>query len=276
VHTLGTFEYLRPNEEALKFIHLLDELKMPAKQYGEIPNSSGKRGYIIPLGILSNNIKNESEGESSPTALISHGSASTYAAYKGLAISYLLKGLNVMLIDLRGYGKSEGTPTDHKTKLDFETAYQYLSSEKKLKNSDLLVHGYCLSGGPASDLSARREGVNVILDRTFADFVDVAKNNYKKIEKILQKLLPYIINYNNVENIKKTRGNVAIVRAVNDNEIPEDQFLKLVENLPNSEKGQTMKLIHSEAEHTGLWTGEEMAALQFNNFLEKSNLTRKW
>lgn len=58
---------------------------------------------------------------SNPTVLISGGNGGLYISYKTLVALYLIRGLDIILADFRGYGTSTGTPTAYNTKLDLET-----------------------------------------------------------------------------------------------------------------------------------------------------------
>ena len=51
----------------------------------------------------------------------------------------------------------------------------YLSKEKGVKNKDLLVYGHCQGAGSSTDLAARRKGVNIMVDRSFANYHTILK-----------------------------------------------------------------------------------------------------
>ena len=274
---------LVPNQEAEKFVKTVHSLGISYTQ-GEFPSKAGLYGSVINLGKAPPpdvpDLAPDLRG-SSPTAIIVGGSGMTYAGYKGLAASYLLRGMNVLMVDFRGYGASKGTPTDDKTKMDLETAYQYLHQKEHVKNEDIVVHGHCLGGGPASDLAARREGVNVILDRTFADYREVLRERLPWIGAIVATALPAVVNYNVAENVGKMKGHIAIAMDIKDGTISETQSYGQINSLPEpktrqgDEKAKVYKLIDSNRGHTGLWTDNARTAAQFTNFLEQSNLRRK-
>ncbi|CUI15778.1 hypothetical protein PNK_0140 [Candidatus Protochlamydia naegleriophila] len=274
----SSFDYMQPNAEADQFIRqsikALGIINFPS---GELSLEPPVRGYRIELGNVRQDLKKieeRSEG-SHPTALICPGSGMSYAAYKGLAASYLLRGIDVMMVDVRGYGKSGGSPTAYKTKLDVETAYQYLSRELGIKNEDMIVHGHCLGGGPASDLAARRKGVNLILDRTFAEYREVARERFPIIKKLVHHILPSIVDYNNAANLNRVQGHIGIVMAIHDTVIHSSQIMKLIDNLPYTRKGQEIKLMDFNGEHTGSWTDDAVTSRQFNQFLEKTGLRQR-
>lgn len=274
----SSFDYMQPNAEADQFIRQsIKALGIINFPFSELSSEPAVVGYRIELGSVPQNLKKleEHKDESHPTALICPGSGMSYAAYKALAASYLLRGIDVMMLDIRGYGKSEGSPTAHKTKLDLETAYQYLSRELGIKNEDMIVHGHCLGGGPASDLAARREGVNLILDRTFAEYREVARDRFPIIKKLVHHILPSIVDYNNAANLNNLKGHIAIVMAIHDTVVPSSQIMKLIDNLPYTHEGQEIKLMEFNGEHVGTWTDDAVTSLQFNQFLEKTGLRQR-
>ena len=270
--TLGTdCSYLQPNPEVEAFVQVLKGLGMGVFSNGIISQENNLRGVVIELGHVPKNLPLVT-AETKSTVLIAPGADMSYAAYKSLAAAYLLRGMNVLLVDFRGYGESEGSPTSHKTKLDLETAYQYLREKKHIENNDLVVHGHCMGGGSATDLAARRTGVNLILDRSFSDYRDVAKNRFPLISEIIYRILPWIINYNNAENLAKIVGHIAIAMANEDAVISKEQTMNQIDSLPNTKPGQVVKLIDTAGGHSGIWTENAITSDQFNQFLTQTHL----
>lgn len=241
---------------------------------GKIPGTD-KRGYLINLGKVPKDlppILSES-GSSEPTVLLAGGSGMGYPAYKGFAASYLIRGMNVMMIDFRGYGESEGSPTDHKTYLDLETAYQYLKEVHHVENKDILVHGHCQGAGPGSNLAGRRKDVNLLIDRSFADYSEMSRRRYPLIGGLIAKIMPSILNYNNAENLKKVTGHTAIVFGTEDEVIPDSQIDKLIESTPATKK--THKIIEANISHTGMWADNIVDSQVLDAFLDGAHLRRK-
>jgi Serine aminopeptidase, S33 len=282
VSAYASYIHLKPNQEANAFLETLKKLGIEHYSLESLSEEGNIVGYCIKLDNTPTDlslVKTNNENNSNPTALIAIGACASFPVYKRLAAAYLLRGINVMMVDFRGYGDSEGSPTPYKTKLDLETAYQYLAIEKGIENKDLIVHGHSLGGGPAADLAARRKGTNLVLDRSFAEYRDAARDmvrdRFPSIGNIIHKVMPWIANYNNVKNIGKIEGNIAIVMAKKDPIISESQIIKQINSLPNTKKGQTVKLMDSNYGHDKIWIEEPSTSLQFNQFLEQTNLRRR-
>ncbi|MBI3211747.1 MAG: alpha/beta fold hydrolase [Simkania negevensis] len=271
------YYHQEPNEEARDLLEKLESI-LTVRRDVSVSESPQTLGTVIELGATPKDLPQvgtEDLSQSQPTALLATGAASSYLRYKRLAVAYLMRGMNVMLIDQRGYGKSQGNPTDDKTKLDLEAVYQYLQQKKNIKNQHLLVHGYCMGGGIASDLAARRKGVNLLLDRSFAEYRDVGEALYPSMRAILHRILPWIADYNNAKNLEKVQGHIAIETDSADEAIPQSQVTKLIDHLPDTIPGQQVKMMGSHLGHEGIeWMFSE-GVNQFDQFLEQAALRRK-
>lgn len=208
-----------------------------------------------------------------PTAIICGGSGMDIFAYKSLAAAYLMRGLDVMLFNYHGYGESSGSPTDQNTFLDLETCYQYLRDEHHVENSELVVHGHCMGAGPASDLAARHQGVNLILDRTFGDYADFAARAYPRIGSIVQRIMPRIVNYNVAANLRQVTGHIAVNIDDQDTVITKEDTSKILTSIP-VRPGQAVEFIQSNIGHTGMWTDHVDCSARLDNFLMQANLCR--
>jgi pimeloyl-ACP methyl ester carboxylesterase len=76
----------------------------------------------------------------------------------------------VLMIDYRGYGKSEGTPTEENMYADVDAALKWLKS-KGVTNERLVIYGYSLGTAPACQISANTYTLKpskLILEAPFA------------------------------------------------------------------------------------------------------------
>lgn len=82
----------------------------------------------------------------------------------------------VLMFDYRGYGKSEGTPTEQGMYEDVRAAYQWLLHEGA-SSQRIVIYGFSLGSAPATDLVAYGMGnefpLKLILESPFAstDFI---------------------------------------------------------------------------------------------------------
>ncbi len=91
-------------------------------------------------------------------------------------ISKLLPlGINVFIFDYRGYGKSEGKPSEQGVYEDALAAYDFLTMDKGVESLSLIVFGRSLGAAVAIDLASRRVCRGLILESSFPSAQAVAK-----------------------------------------------------------------------------------------------------
>ncbi|HAS3594501.1 TPA: MARTX multifunctional-autoprocessing repeats-in-toxin holotoxin RtxA [Vibrio cholerae] len=99
-----------------------------------------------------------SEGEtSSPSGkvvLFLHGSGSS-AEEQASAIRnhYQKQGIDMLAVNLRGYGESDGGPSEKGLYQDARTMFNYLVNDKGIDPSNIIIHGYSMGGPIAADLA---------------------------------------------------------------------------------------------------------------------------
>ncbi|MFA0902998.1 MARTX multifunctional-autoprocessing repeats-in-toxin holotoxin RtxA [Vibrio cholerae] len=99
-----------------------------------------------------------SEGEtSSPSGkvvLFLHGSGSS-AEEQASAIRnhYQKQGIDMLAVNLRGYGESDGGPSEKGLYEDARTMFNYLVNDKGIDPSNIIIHGYSMGGPIAADLA---------------------------------------------------------------------------------------------------------------------------
>ncbi len=72
-------------------------------------------------------------------------------------------GSDVLIIDYRGYGRSEGSPSEEGVYADADAAYDYCARSGK----PVVIHGESLGSAVAVDLAVRRLAAGVILEAPF-------------------------------------------------------------------------------------------------------------
>ncbi len=87
-------------------------------------------------------------------------------------------GLNVLIIDYRGYGQSQGVTDEQGTYLDAEAAWRYLVEKRHIDPERIIILGRSLGGGIASWLAWRHPPKALILEATFTSVTDMAGQQY--------------------------------------------------------------------------------------------------
>lgn len=75
-------------------------------------------------------------------------------------------GVDLMIVDHRGYGMSQGRPTVAALESDSLTAYDYLAALPGIARARILVHGQSLGSFTAGHVAAHRPTAGVVLEST--------------------------------------------------------------------------------------------------------------
>ncbi len=87
-------------------------------------------------------------------------------------------GRGVFIFDYRGFGLSEGKPDEEGTYKDAKAAWKYLTRERGLDESLIVVHGRSLGGAAAAYLAAHKNPRALIVESSFSSFPEVARDYY--------------------------------------------------------------------------------------------------
>jgi fermentation-respiration switch protein FrsA (DUF1100 family) len=87
-------------------------------------------------------------------------------------------GLSVFIFDYRGYGKSEGKPTEEGVYSDAEGAWRYLAEDRKIPPGEIVIFGRSLGGAVAAQAAERFRPAGLILESTFTSLADAGRHHY--------------------------------------------------------------------------------------------------
>jgi fermentation-respiration switch protein FrsA (DUF1100 family) len=110
--------------------------------------------------------------------LFCHGNGGNVTSW-GWVLRLYRDRLNASLLvfDYRGYGKSEGTPTEAGILADARAARCWLAQRTGVAEGDIVVAGRSLGGGVAVDLAAKDGARALILESTYTSLPEVAANH---------------------------------------------------------------------------------------------------
>ena len=151
------------------------------------------------------------------TFLAFHGNASNIA---NRAPTYeFLRGTpaNVLALEYRGYGHSEGEPTEAGLYLDAEAAYQYLVNTRRLDPKSIVSFGQSVGTAIAVDLAAHHGVGGVILEAPFPSASRVASKLYWFLPGL--NLLVHS-QFDTQSKLKKIAAPILIVHCTRDPVLP--------------------------------------------------------
>lgn len=140
-----------------------------------------------------------------------HGNAGNICHRLAYYEAWLELGLNVLSFDYRGYGQSEGTPSEAGTYLDGQAAYAWLR-QRGFASEHIVLIGESLGGGVASEVAVREKVGGLILQNSFSSIPDVGSDLFP----FLPIRLIGSIHYGTVKKLPRIAAPVLIMHSRSD------------------------------------------------------------
>ncbi|MHC4676929.1 MAG: alpha/beta hydrolase [Planctomycetota bacterium] len=159
------------------------------------------------------------------TVLFCHGNGGNiFHRLDSINIFYKL-GLSCFVFDYRGYGDSQGKPSEEGTYKDVMAAYEWLTKEKKLSPANIIIFGKSLGGSIAAQLASKVDARALVIESAFTSYIDMGRKFY-----------PYMpvrwfarFSYKTIDYIKEVLCPVMIIHSRNDEIVPFEFGLELYE-----------------------------------------------
>jgi fermentation-respiration switch protein FrsA (DUF1100 family) len=117
------------------------------------------------------------------------------------------------MIDYRGYGKSNGSPSEQGLYHDSDAGYNYLL-DKGFRAEQIIIYGQSLGSAVAIDLASRRPCAALILEAPFTSASDVAGSLVPFIGPLL------VRSYNSLPKMRGIRVPKLFMHGDRDGTIP--------------------------------------------------------
>jgi fermentation-respiration switch protein FrsA (DUF1100 family) len=155
-----------------------------------------------------------------------HGNAGNIS-HRGSHIQEIsAAGSSVLVIDYRGYGKSQGRPTEKGLYKDAEAGYEFLRA-KGYEPPRIIAHGESLGTSVAVDLASRRPVGAVVLEAPFTSASDVA-------HRVLPYLGPALVrSFNTKSKIAGVDAPLLVIHGADDQIIPFEMGRELFDAADN-------------------------------------------
>ncbi|MFH5885578.1 alpha/beta hydrolase [Halalkalibaculum sp. DA3122] len=159
------------------------------------------------------------------TVLFQHGNAGNISGR--LETIELLNriGLNVFIYDYRGYGQSEGAPSETGAYKDAMAAWRYLTEERDIPADEIILMGRSLGGAITGWLANRVTPVAVILESTFISAPDLAADLYP----IFPTRMMVKYDFPNKRYIRNIQVPILVAHSTEDDLIPYSHGRRLFE-----------------------------------------------
>ena len=127
-------------------------------------------------------------GRKAPGLIWFYGNMETVSALAPILRAFRPPGTGMLILDYRGYGESEGSPTETGLYLDAEAAWSYLTDRSEIDRTRIAVYGRSLGGAVALYLATKRPVKAVILESPFTSARAMAAKHYGFLPRFLVRL----------------------------------------------------------------------------------------
>lgn len=119
--------------------------------------------------------------------VLSHGNAGNISYRLEIARTLLRSGAAVLMYDYRGYGKSEGSPSERGLYSDIFAVIEGLQDQKDYKMNQIIMYGRSLGGAVAARAAAEYKLGGLVLDSAFKNLRAMVRDVYPFVPSKLAK-----------------------------------------------------------------------------------------
>lgn len=135
-----------------------------------------------------------------------HGNGGNITHRVAAAMGIRAAGSSVLLLDYRGYGRSEGSPSEAGLYQDADAAYTWVQA----RGTNLVIHGESLGTSVAVDLAVRKRCKGVVLEAPFTSIGAVA-------HRVVPFAGPLVMRgYNTLQKISGLKAPVLVIHGDKD------------------------------------------------------------
>jgi uncharacterized protein len=161
------------------------------------------------------------------TLLYFHGRGLNISANINQSYRFRELGFSVLLVDYRGYGRSQGSfPSEQQVYKDAEIAYNYLVKQRQFSPKEIFLYGHSMGGAVAVELAIKHsEAAGLIVQSSFTSMLDMVKRY--SVMRLFPVRLLLTQRFDSMAKIKLLRIPVLFVHGTADPLIPAAMSKKL-------------------------------------------------
>lgn len=197
------------------------------------------------------------------TLLFFHGNAGNISHRMESVLIFNRLGLNVLIVDYRGYGQSSGEPGEKGTYLDARASWDYLVEQRGAAPGEIVIFGRSLGGAVGAWLASQPDvrPAGVVIESCFSSGVDMGRQLYP----VLPVRLITRIGYPVKEFVTRIRAPVLVAHSRDDEIIPFSMGEAIFENAPEPRSFLEMQGDHN----AGFWLSRETYVPALDRFFNR-------
>ena len=178
--------------------------------------------------------------------------------------------VNVLIIGYRGYGHSEGIPTEEGIKLDSLAIFDWAIENEVINNDKIFLFGRSLGGAVATYLCSKRgdQIQGMILENTFSSIPDMVDQIFKYLATFKRLILR--IEWNSLALIKELTNPMLFISGENDQIVPPIQMAKLYEGAKKSKLKEMYKIQYGTHNESWMQAGDDYF-YRIKDFIDQVN-----
>ncbi|MFN6568755.1 alpha/beta hydrolase [Dendronalium sp. ChiSLP03b] len=213
----------------------------------------------------------ESNQPDARVLLYLHGNGINIGANISHTNRFYQLGFSVLLIDYRGYGRSEGLfPNEKRVYQDAVTAWNYLVHQCQIPPNQIFLYGHSLGGAITIDLAVKLpEVAGLIVESSFTSIRELIA--YRNLFQIFPVDLILTQRFESIKKLPQLKTPVLIIHGTADSTVPSFMSQKLYAAAPEP---KTLILVPG-AEHNDVAVVAETEYLQWvKSFVQQVHARR--
>jgi fermentation-respiration switch protein FrsA (DUF1100 family) len=154
--------------------------------------------------------------QSQHVLLFFHGNAGNISHRRDSIEIFHRLGLNVLIIDYRGYGQSTDSPSEQGLYRDAKASWHFLTQEKGFSSKQIIIFGRSLGAAIAARLAAEVQARGLILESTFSS----AREFARVVFPVLSRLVLIRYDFDTTESIQRVNAPVLVLHSPDDEIMP--------------------------------------------------------
>ncbi len=165
-----------------------------------------------------------------------HGNAINVSANVGHANRLHKLGFSVLLIDYRGFGRSEGDfPNEKRVYEDAAVAWNYLVKEQQILPNKIFIYGHSMGGAIAIDLALKQpEAAGLIVESSFTSIREMVA--YRNLFRIFPVNLILTQRFESLQKVPQLKLPVLFIHGTADTTVPSFMSQKLYHAAPEPKR----------------------------------------
>ena len=160
-------------------------------------------------------------GRGDDTLVWFHGNAGNISSrVYNIMLLYQHVGANVFIFDYRGYGLSEGKPSEKGVYSDGEGALAYLRSREDIDHDRLVLFGRSLGGCVVAELATRNRTKGVIIESSFTSVDAMSAHTRPTLTRFIPTRLLVRSRFDSISKMPRIHSPVMIVHGDRDVTVP--------------------------------------------------------